>query len=197
MAMNNQTEQADRRETPQEQRKDILRRWAGLLACTLVLIGCGFLAGKAIERVVTVKTEYKQTVTIDIQDLYGTWRFAEVAHQWAGSERTLQGTQELMKGTVYGITEDSFLAAGGQEWVIENPQYILHALGEPTGAFDDVKAWLGDEVLGYYTVLSEGGTVQPYRIYFSLETYWVAEFSDATADGSIILYDIYRLEKSE
>lgn len=180
-----------------ESRKQLLRRWGGLIACTLILIGCAVLAGKALQKLVTVSTVYEQTVTIDINDLYGAWRYAGVAHQWAGSSQTQEAAETAMEGTVFAITEKEFLAVGGVNWSVERPQYILHALGEPTGVFDDVKAWLGDDVLGYYSVLSAGGTVKPYRIYFSLDQYWIAEYTDNTADGSVILYDLYLIEKTE
>ena len=90
------------------------------------------------------------------------------------------------------------LASGGVEWAVEHPQYALHALDGTPGAFDDVKQWLGEDVLGYYAILSSGGTVQPYRIYFSRDgRYWITSFTDNTADGSVILYDIYAMEKAE
>lgn len=176
---------------------DLFRRWAGLILGTLVLITCGLLAGKAMERIVTVRTAYDEVITMELADLYGEWRFAALAHQWAGAAQTGDAAASEMEGTVFGITEKSFLVSGGQNWSVENPRYILHPLEEPTGAFDDVRAYLGDEVLGYYAVLSEGGTVQPYRIYFSRDTYWVTSFRDNTADGSVILYDIYRIERAE
>lgn len=181
-------------ETPEERRKALIRRWGGLILGTLILIACGLLVGKAVERLITVDVAYDEVVTIDINNLYGAWRFAEVSHQWAGSTATAEGVRSTMEGTVYGITEDSFVASGGQSWTIDRPQYILHALEEPTGAFDDVRTFLGDDVLGYYAVLSAGGTVQPYRIYVSLEDYWVTTFDDS--EGTVILHDIYRIEKS-
>ena len=180
-----------------ESRTQLFKRWGGLVVCTLILIGCALLAGKALQKIVTIPTVYEQTVTIDIHDLYGAWRYTGIAHQWAGATQTLEAAESAMEGTVFAFTEKEFLAVGGQNWSVEQPQYILHALGKPTGVFDDVKAWLGDDVLGYYAVLSAGGTVKPYRIYFSLDQYWIAEYTDNTADGSVVLYDLYQIEKTE
>ncbi len=195
---NQTTPTPEENELPPEQPKDFVRRWAALIACTLVLIGTALLAAEAIRRTITVTTRYDEVVQIDIEDLYGSWRYAGLAHQWAGSSSTGDYIEETMTGTVFGITEQRFLASGGVEWAVEHPQYALHALEGTPGAFDDVKQWLGEDVLGYYAILSSGGTVQPYRIYFSRDgRYWITSFTNDTADGSVILYDIYAMEKAE
>lgn len=178
-----------------ESRKEILKRWAGLIVCTLILIGCSLLAAEALKRVMTVETVYDKVITVDIQDLYGAWRYAELSHQSDFLSVSPEFTAEQLESTLLDITEKQFFATGGVEWYVKNPQYILHALEEPTGSYDDVRALIGDEVLGYYSILSEGGTVQPYRIYFSLEDYWVCEFSDNNEAGIIILDNIFRIER--
>ncbi len=178
-------------------RREVVRRWAGLILGTLVLIGCALLAGKAIERVVAPQVRYEQTVVLDIRELYGTWRYAETAHRWYGSELTPEALDEQMRGTVYVITEELFFAAGGQNWSVERPSYVLHPLEEADSPLDDVSSWVDEPILGYYAVLSSGGTVQPYRIYVSRENCYLAKYTDQTEGRRVALYDLFRLEKAE
>ncbi len=183
-------------ERASESRRDFIMRWAGLIVCTLVLIGCSLLAAEALKRALTVEVHYDELVSVDINELYGTWRYAELAHPYIAISASPELRDEHYSGTVFEITEQRFLATGSVEWHVENPRYVLHALEAPTGSFDDVKAMLGEEVLGYYSILSEGGTVQPYRIYFSRDEYWVTAFSDENEAGVVILQDILRIERA-
>ena len=182
-------------QTP-ETRKELLKRWLGLIVCTLILIGCSLLAAEALKKAMTVETVYDEVVTVDINDLYGSWRYAELSHQHIAVSASPELRDEHYSGTVFDISEKQFLATGGVEWYVDKPRYVLHALDAPTGSFDDVKAMLGDDVLGYYAILSEGGTVQPYRVYFSQNSYWVCEFSDENEAEAVILYDILRIERA-
>ena len=184
-------------QTP-ETKQDVIKRWVGLILCTLILIGSAILAAQGIKRALVKNVVYDEVVYMDPQTLYGAWRFAGIDHQYAGDTRTLEGAEAAYAGTVYNITESLFMASGAQEWSVSNPKYVIHSLIEeaPTCEFDDVRAWMGDELLGYYAVLSAGGTVQPYRIYFSRDSYWLAEFRD-TDGRTVILGDLCRIEKTE
>lgn len=184
--------------TPEpESRRDFIRRWAGLIVCTLILIACSLLVAEALKRIITVETVYDEAITIDVNDLYGSWRYAELSHKHIATSVSAELLDEHLRGTVLDITQKRFLATGGVEWYVDKPRYVLHALEEPSGSFDDVETMLGEEVLGYYAILSEGGTVQPYRIYFSRDKYWATEFSDENEAGAVILYDIFRIERAD
>ena len=194
--MDEQNQNTQTTEQTPENRHDVLKRWAGLIICTLILIGCSLLAAEALKRAMTVEVTYDEVITIDINDLYGSWRYSELSHPYLAVSVSPEMRDERYAETVFDISEKQFLATGGIEWYVDNPRYVLHALDEPTGSFDDVKAMLGEDVLGYYAILSEGGTVQPYRIYFSQDSYWVTEFSDENEAGAIILFDIMRIERA-
>ena len=194
--MDEQNQNTQTTEQTPENRHDVLKRWAGLIICTLILIGCSLLAAEALKRAMTVEVTYDEVITIDINDLYGSWRYAELSHPYLAVSVSPEMRDERYAETVFDISEKQFLATGGIEWYVDNPRYVLHALDEPTGSFDDVKAMLGEDVLGYYAILSEGGTVQPYRIYFSQDSYWVTEFSDENEAGAVILFDIMRIERA-
>ena len=181
-------------QTPKANRKSVLKNWLGLIAGTLILIGCALLAAKAIEKAMVTEVVYDEVITMDINDLYGGWKCAELVHQSAAISSSLELRAPQFENVLVDITEQHFYVSE-LEWRVERPSYILHTLEEPTGSFDDVRAILGEDVLGYYSILSEGGTVKPYRIYFSKTDYWVAEFSDQNDAGIVVLSDIFRIER--
>lgn len=131
-----------------------------------------------------------------LDDFYGNYTFEKVIYLAPLSSCRPDYINKTAAGTKYTIKEDLFKIELKNHTVeIKSPNYMKEDVKKDDSPFSvDIHAMLGDDVKYQYDIYTKDGK-SIWRLYVSPDNLWVSSYTDNTADGSEIIFDIYKLSK--
>jgi len=128
--------------------------------------------------------------------IYGTFTFEKVNYLSPLSSSTKDYVNSQMEGTKYTIKEDLFKIES-TEYTVEfsSPRYVKEEIPKDPSVLSDIGAFISEDVDHQYTIYDKDGNKTKWRLYVSSDYLWIGTYIDNTADGSEIIFDIYKLTK--
>ncbi len=133
----------------------------------------------------------------EFKDLYGNYVFDEVTYLSPLSSSTKDYVKETMSGTKYIINEDLFKVEGS-DYTIEilSPQYI-----EDDYPYESPLLFGLDDFFkkteNRYVLVDSDDNETDWRIYTSSDSIWISSRVNNAPNGSLIIFEIYKLNPVE
>lgn len=133
----------------------------------------------------------------EFKDLYGNYVFDEVTYLSPLSSSTKDYVKETMSGTKYIINEDLFKVESS-DYTIEilSPQYI-----EDDDPYESPLLFGLDDFFkkteNRYVVVDSDDNETDWRIFTSSDSIWISSRVNNAPNGSLIVFEIYKLKPVE